>query len=142
MVVTGALVDTAFPRVNVGAAVAVGEVDQESGALVAVADEAPDVAGFQLLWDEGGGRLFCWGNSTAVKTDGNFNRVSSPLKSDNGGVTANNRRANLPPLKSDDGYAPLFDLFGRPGGNAAAPKSCGRARPSSRGASAAEELAW
>jgi len=65
MVVNDDPVNTAFPTVNLGLAAAVREADQESGALVAVADEAPDVAGFQLFWDEGGGRLFCWrGNST------------------------------------------------------------------------------
>ena len=65
MIVNDDPVNTAFPTINLGArAATVREVDQESGALVAVADEAPDVAGFQLFWDEGGGRLFCWGNST------------------------------------------------------------------------------
>lgn len=44
---------------------AVREVDQESGELVPVSTEAPDVAGFHLFFFEGDGRLFCW-NTTRV----------------------------------------------------------------------------
>ena len=62
MVVNDDPVNTAFPTIDLGAAAVVREVDQESGALLTVVDEAPDVAGFQLFWDEGGGRLFCWGS--------------------------------------------------------------------------------
>ena len=59
----------AFPAIDLGApaggSVAVREVDQESGELVPVSTEAPDVAGFHLFFFEGDGRLFCW-NTTRV----------------------------------------------------------------------------
>jgi hypothetical protein len=105
MVVNDDPINTAFPSIDLGAAAAVREVDQESGALVAVEDEAPDVAGFQLFWDEGGGRLFCWGNSTAgghgqrVKTDDEARAPPQQLP-DGGGVAIHNRSdcccVNLP----------------------------------------------
>jgi hypothetical protein len=73
MIVNDDPINTAFPSINLGdgggggRAAVVHEVDQESGSLVTVVDEAPDVAGFQLFWDEGGGRLFCWGNLTTAR---------------------------------------------------------------------------
>ena len=63
MVVNDDPIETKFPSIDLGSAAAVREVDQETGALVSVEDEAPDVAGFQLYFLGGGGRLFCWGSS-------------------------------------------------------------------------------
>ena len=66
MIVNDDPINTAFPSVDLGAAASVREVDQASGEMVPVADDAPDVAGFQLYFSEGGGRLLCWGNATAA----------------------------------------------------------------------------
>ena len=62
-------INTVFPSVNlgVGGGVTVQEVDQTTGGLVDVDDDAPDVAGFQLYFLEGEGRMFCWSyNSTSL----------------------------------------------------------------------------
>jgi hypothetical protein len=56
-------INTQFPSIDLGATptVAVKEVDQDTGELVPVTNDAPDVAGFHLWFEEGGARVFCWG---------------------------------------------------------------------------------
>ena len=56
-------INTQFPSIDLGASatVAVMEVDQETGELVPVTNDAPDVAGFHLWFEEGGARVFCYG---------------------------------------------------------------------------------
>ena len=60
-------INTGFPAIDLGPStggLVAKEVDQETGELVPVTNDAPDVAGFHLWFQEGGARIFCWGPNT------------------------------------------------------------------------------
>lgn len=61
-------VETRFPTLDLGinGTAVVLEVDQTTGELVPLVDDAPDVAGFQLFFLEGAGRLLCWPAPSAI----------------------------------------------------------------------------
>jgi hypothetical protein len=62
--------DTAFPSIDLGHGHgSVHEVDQVTGELVSVLDDAPDVSGFQLYFLEGQGRMLCWPSGNTSKTN-------------------------------------------------------------------------
>ena len=63
MVVNDDPVRTRFALLDFGGVngtAAVREVDESTGELIVLVNDAPDVAGFSLFFMEGASRLFCW----------------------------------------------------------------------------------